>query len=257
MATRTSFENSDDIGVFAKLTNSYCLVAIGGSEQFYSTFESELGDIIPVIHCSIAGTRIIGRLCVGNKHGLLLPNTTTDQEMQHLRNSLPETIKIQRVEERLSALGNIICCNDYCAIVHPELEKETEEIIRDVLQVEVFRHTIGTNALVGSYCVLTNQGGIVHPQTSRQDVQELASLLQVPLVAGTVNRGSDHLSAGLIVNDWCAFSGSITTATELSVIESIFKLHELQAPIHNTDQSNTTVQNKLHDLQNSIVDQMM
>lgn len=30
MATRAQFENSNDIGVFANLTNSYALVAIGG-----------------------------------------------------------------------------------------------------------------------------------------------------------------------------------------------------------------------------------
>jgi translation initiation factor 6 (eIF-6) len=29
------FENSNEIGVFSKLTNAYCLVAIGGSENFY------------------------------------------------------------------------------------------------------------------------------------------------------------------------------------------------------------------------------
>ena len=35
MAQRTTFENSNEIGVFAKLTNKYCLVAIGASETFY------------------------------------------------------------------------------------------------------------------------------------------------------------------------------------------------------------------------------
>ena len=105
------------------LTNSYCLVAIGGSENFYSVFESELADVIPVIHTSIGGTRIIGRLCVGNRHGLLVPSSTTDQELQHLRNSLPESVAIQRVEERLSALGNVIACNDYVALVHPDVDK--------------------------------------------------------------------------------------------------------------------------------------
>ncbi len=59
----------------------------------------------------------------GNRHGLLVPNTTTDQELQHLRNSLPDSVKIQRVEERLSALGNVISCNDYFALVHPDLDK--------------------------------------------------------------------------------------------------------------------------------------
>ena len=54
MATRVQFENSNEIGVFAKLTNKYCLVSSGGSENFYSVFESELGSHIPVVHATIA-----------------------------------------------------------------------------------------------------------------------------------------------------------------------------------------------------------
>ncbi|KAJ3054460.1 Eukaryotic translation initiation factor 6, partial [Quaeritorhiza haematococci] len=191
-------------------------------------FESELADVIPVIHTSIAGTRIIGRLTAGNRHGLLVPNTTTDQELQHLRNSLPESVAIQRVEERLSALGNVIACNDYVALVHPDVDRETEEIIADVLKVEVFRQTVAGNVLTGSFCALSNQGGLVHPKTTIEDQDELSSLLQIPLVAGTVNRGSDLIGAGLVVNDWSAFAGLDTTSTELSVIESIFKLQESQ-----------------------------
>lgn len=52
-----------------------------------------------------------------------MPNNTTDQELQHIRNCLPDTVKIQRVEERLSALGNVIACNDYVALVHPDLDR--------------------------------------------------------------------------------------------------------------------------------------
>ena len=44
-----------------------------------------------------------------------------------------------RIEERLSALGNVIACNDYVALVHPDIDRETEEIIADTLNVEVFR----------------------------------------------------------------------------------------------------------------------
>jgi translation initiation factor 6 len=93
------------------------------SSMDLSVFEGELGDVIPVIHTTIAGTRIIGRLCVGNKNGLLVPNTTTDQELQHIRNSLPPKVAVQRVEERLSALGNVIVCNDYVALVHPDIDR--------------------------------------------------------------------------------------------------------------------------------------
>ncbi len=52
-----------------------------------------------------------------NRKGLLVPTTTTDQELQHLRNSIPDTVKVQRIEERLSALGNVIACNDHVALV--------------------------------------------------------------------------------------------------------------------------------------------
>lgn len=59
----------------------------------------------------------------GNRHGLLVPSSTTDQELQHIRNSLPDSVRIQRVEERLSALGNVTTCNDYVALVHPDLDR--------------------------------------------------------------------------------------------------------------------------------------
>jgi len=227
MAVRSQFESSSDIGVFAKLTNSYCLLSYGGSEHF-KVFENNLRDHVPICHCSIAGTRLIGRLSAGNRKGLLLPNTCTDQELQHIRNTLPDSVVVQRVEERLSALGNCIVSNDHVALIHPDLDRETEEIVADVLGVEVFRQTIAGNVLVGSYSAISNQGGLVHPRTPVEDLEELASLLQVPLVAGTVNRGSEVIGAGLCVNDWVAFCGFDSTATEMSVIESIFRLQNAQ-----------------------------
>lgn len=224
MAIRLQFENSNDIGVFSKLTNGYCLVSNAGSENFYSVFESDLSSQIPVIHTSIAGTRIVGRLVAGNKHGLLVPNTTSDLELQNLRNSLPDDVVIRRVEERLSALGNCISCNDYVSIIHPEMDKETEEIIADTLKTEVFRTTVAKNVLVGSYCVVTNQGGLVHPLTTTAELDELSSLFQIPIAAGTLNRGSDLIAAACVVNDWSGFVGLDTTSAELMVFDGIYKL---------------------------------
>jgi translation initiation factor 6 len=222
----------------------HCCSGIGGSENFYSVFESELSEHIPVIHATIGGNRFVGRTTAGNRRGLLVPNTTTDQELQHLRNSLPDTVVLQRIEERLSALGNIIATNDHVALVHPDTDRETEEIVSDVLGVEVFRQTVGGQALVGSYSKL------VHPRTTLEDIEELSSLLQVPLVAGTVNRGSDVLGGGMVVNDWSAFCGLDTTGTEISVIESIFKLGR------GVNGASSMNQNLVSDMRSSLIDQL-
>ncbi len=42
MAVRACFEKNNEIGCFAKLTNTYCLVAIGGSENFYRWVINEI-----------------------------------------------------------------------------------------------------------------------------------------------------------------------------------------------------------------------
>ncbi|CAJ0944355.1 unnamed protein product, partial [Mesorhabditis belari] len=245
MALRVDYEGSNEVGVFCKLTNSYCLVGIGGTQNFYSIVEAELAEVVPVIHTTISGTRIVGRLTAGNRHGLLVPNSTTDQELQHIRNALPDEVQIRRVDERLSALGNVIACNDHVALVHAEISEETEKALQEVLKVEVFRVTLGQNSLVGSYCSLSSQGCLVAARTPPETQRELAALLQIPVVAGTVNRGSELIGAGMCVNDWIALTGLDTTSTELSVVESIFKLGDNQPTAINSQLRDTLIESML------------
>ena len=79
-----------------------------------------------MIDASFGDSKLVGRMCVGNSYGLIVPQITTDFELLHLRNSLPDSVRVERVDERLSALGNVIVCNDYIALIHPELAVETE-----------------------------------------------------------------------------------------------------------------------------------
>ena len=66
----------------------------------------------------------------------------------------------------------------------------------------------------------------MHPMCGVAEIDELSTLLQVPLCAGTVNRGVDVIGTGMAANDSIALCGMETTATELSVVDAIFKLGE-------------------------------
>ncbi|KAM4070536.1 hypothetical protein ACB094_12G172000 [Castanea mollissima] len=185
------------------------------ASSFYHAYEAELADVIPVVKTSIAGTSIIGRLCAG--FGLCMYSKTFQNYSICLLsvNSLKHYLKVLSRDGKGSKRRGIF-------------QMETEEIIADVLAVEVFRHTISDKMLVGSYCVLSNRGALVHPHTSIEAMDEFATLLQVPVSAGTVSRGSEVIGAGLTVNDWTAFCGWDTTAAELNVIEAAFQLKQAQ-----------------------------
>lgn len=223
MSKRVQFETSSEIGTYATLTNMYALVAASDNTAFVSAFEEELN--VPVVQCTINGIKIVGAQTVGNSRGLLVSSTTTNQELQHIRNSLPEKVKVRRIEEKLNALGNVIVCNDHSALVHADVASETVEAVTDVLGVDVFKYALAGNGLVGAYSVMNNTSMLVGSKTLAEEVAELKELLNLNIIPGTVNRGSDVIGSGVVLNDYACFVGGKTMGTEIVIADGLFKIN--------------------------------
>lgn len=54
---------------------------------------------------------------------IFAPRSFLDTELQHIRNALPDEVVVQRIDERLSSLGNLIACNDHVALLHTDLDR--------------------------------------------------------------------------------------------------------------------------------------
>ncbi|EQB60242.1 eukaryotic translation initiation factor 6 [Vairimorpha apis BRL 01] len=224
MSHLLNIEGSSELGAFITLSNTYCIV---GELRSKNTLKYLLENLnMPIVETKINGIRTIGSLCRGNKHGLVLPNTTSDQELYHIRNSLPDTVVVKRIDERLNAFGNIILCNDNICLVHADIERETEECLQDILRVPVYRQNIGVEPLVGKYASMNNQGMLVHPNVSEECIKELSELCEVNVIAGTINSGVLKIGEGIVTNDWTCFAGRKTTNIELMVAESVFELKD-------------------------------
>lgn len=221
---RVQFDGSSEIGAYIRMTNKYIIMGPSNDSQLRKNVEEYVN--IPVVETTINSIKTVGSQIQGNKYGLLVPMTTSDHELITLRQLLPQDILIRRIDERMNALGNIILCNDDIALVHPEVEQETIEIIENVLNVPVHKVAIGDKPLVGSYGCMNSQGLLVDPEISGEDQKSLSELLKLQVTAGTVNMGNNVVGGGIVVNDWIGFCGTKTTNTEIEVMEKVFMLRE-------------------------------
>lgn len=214
------FEGNPEIGSFVRLTNKYIIIGRSRNPNVLNFFKENFD--CPIVETTINTIRTVGAQCVGNSRGLVLPDTCTDQELQHIRNSLPPQIKVVRIQEKLNCLGNIICCNDHACLVNSEIEEENLKILEDVLEVPVYRHTIGGESLVGTYAVVNNQGMLTGPNVSEEQLKELSEIMNLRVIAGTVNAGAGAVGAGIVANDWVHISGTKCTSVEIKVAETVF-----------------------------------
>ena len=130
-------------------------------------------------------------------------------------------VPVDWIDDKMTALGNIIAVNDNGALCHPDFNSAARQKIEDVLDVEVVPGNIARLPIVGANSVCTNTGAIVHPMATDDEIDQLSQLLKVHVEVGTVNRGSPYTSLGVLANVDGMIAGADTTGVELAHISQV------------------------------------
>ena len=207
-----------NIGIFTSVNDKFVFVPNG----FAKTKAENLARYLQAEYLTtpVANTRLLGILMVLNNHGILLPRTSTTEEISNLRKNTGLNVKI--LDTKYNALGNLICVNDKGGIVSPNIEKVHVKEIEDVLDIEVIQKKIAGYYQVGAVMEANNFGGVIHPETEEDDVKKISNVLGVNVEPATINGGTPFVSSGMLTNNNAIVVGNLTTGPEIMMLTRAF-----------------------------------
>jgi translation initiation factor 6 len=212
---RASFAGSSYVGVFARATDDCLLVRPDADDDLVADMADELG--VEALPTTVGGSGTVGALATGNENGILLSGRATDAEHDAITDltGLP----VARLPGKINAAGNVVLANDSGAYVHPDLSRESVQVVKDTLDVPVERGELAGVRTVGTAAVATNEGVLCHPKSREPELERLEELLDVWADIGTINYGAPLVGSGLVATESGYVVGEDTTGPELGRIE--------------------------------------
>ena len=207
-----------NVGIFSFANENIAVLPAGISGKKLDNYSEALGTETCAV--GIADSRLVGVYASGNSNAILLPYIATKEEISKIRSA---GVHVAILLEKRTALGNIILCNDYGAIIDPRLKPKTISAIEKALRVPVRGGTIGGLPQVGSLATASNKGVLANPIIEEAEKKHISEVLKVPVTAGTVNSGVPYPKAGIVVNSKGAVVGSHTLGSELLTLSTAFQ----------------------------------
>ncbi|MCS6768215.1 MAG: translation initiation factor IF-6 [Candidatus Nitrosocaldus sp.] len=209
---------SANIGIFIRSNDEYVFIPKGFAHSKASRLEEFLS--ARSVRVSIAHTRLLGPLMVANNHGIVVAGIIEDDELSSLQRSTG--LNVARLNSRLTAVGNLVAANDRAAIVSTLLDG-CMDTIQDALGVKAVQMSIASYHQVGAVLSCTNNGAVVHPNATDEEIERISSILEVDVEPATVNGGVPFVSSGIVANSKAVVVGSLTTGPEMVMLSRAFK----------------------------------
>jgi translation initiation factor 6 len=210
-----------NIGIYSLSNEKFAIVPKGMPKSKNKKFSDCLK--VNILEMNLADSRLIGIFLVANTKGIILPHIANENEIQAIK-SLSD-INIGVLQDKNTALGNMILANDNGAIAGPILSNRTIKRISDVLDVEVIKGKISNLPYVGSMAMATNEGVLTHPSITDSEKKLISEVLKVEVTIGTINNGTRFIRSGLIANSKGAVVGYPTVGKELMILTRAIKVY--------------------------------
>ena len=212
---RTVYYGNPFLGLFFKASNRLALAPIDAQEKNVESIKEKLGVDCALV--SVAGSNLIGIYTAMNSNGIIVPNIMELSEIAILKKA---GLNVYVSGELNNAHGNNLCVNDKGGLVNPRIDSAEKKKMEDALGVELVAMEIAKYPTVGSICVTTNKGFLVHYSASEDEIKLAGEALHVQGSRGTLNGGVGFLGVCTVHNDKGFVAGESTTGFELGKAES-------------------------------------
>lgn len=220
---QTNFYGDPNLGLYVVGCDKFCIVGNELIGKDIKKIQEQLD--VKVKKISVAGTSFVGLFLAANSNGILLPKVVNDIELALFRKISSELdVKLEMLNSKFSALGNLILCNDKGGIVSSLFDRAELERIRNCLDVEIVKTEIAGIQVVGSCGVATNKGCLLHRDADEDEIKLVESVLRVDIDIGTANFGSPFVGSCMVANSNGALVGDKTTSPEIQRIIETLKL---------------------------------
>jgi len=213
---RADFLGDPNLGLYGWATGAYCLLGHEPHGKLKAKFTETLQ--VPMHHARIAGSDLVGLFATGNSSGIIVSKLVEKHELAALKEAFPD-LNIAVIESDVTAIGNLVLCNDSGALVSGHLEKFKQQI-SETLGVPVETGTMAGFQVVGSACAANSRGALCHKDATDEEMDFIEGLLKVKADLGTV-AGSPFIKAGLLVNANGSVVGTGTTGAELGRVSEV------------------------------------
>ncbi len=215
MLKLTSYNKNVNIGIVARANDNLAVIPKGAPESVEKDVKEVLD--VDVVKVNLSGTSLIGAFLAMNNNGAVVSNIVMESEVEELRDA---GLKVNIVDEKLNALGNLVIATDKGALAYSGLKTETIKAMERSLGCSVKAiSSLGKYKTIGSLGIATTKGALFHPDVTDQELEIIEKALKVEVDIGTVNMGIGFVRTGLVANKNGALIGENTTGPEVFRIE--------------------------------------